>query len=50
MTLIIIQYSPCEGRNDAVEHCHQITQATDTIPKHNVLLTIGDFNAQIGSQ
>ena len=49
ITTIIIHYYPCEGRNDAAEHYYQLTQATATIPKHNVLLTVGDFNAHIGS-
>ena len=49
MTTLIIHYSPCEGRNDAAEHYYQLTQATATIPKHNILLTVGDFNVHIGS-
>ena len=46
-TTIIIHYSPCEGRPNAEEHYEQLLIATSTIPKHNVLLTIGDFNAHI---
>ena len=49
MITIIIKNSPCECRNYAAEHYCQLTQATDTIPKHNVLLIIIDFNSYIGS-
>ena len=49
MTTTIIHYSPCEGKHDAAEHYYQLTQATATIPKQNVLLTVGDFNAHISS-
>ena len=40
-------YSPCEGNPNAEEHYKQLSIANTTIPKHNVLLTIGDFNAHL---
>ena len=46
-TTIIIEYSPCEGSPNAEEHYNQLTIATSSIPKHNVLLKIGNFNAHI---
>ena len=46
-TTIIVQYSPCEGSPNAEEHYKQLSTATTTIPIHNVLLTIGDFNAHL---
>ena len=46
-TTIIVHYSSCEGNPNAEEYYKQLSIATSTIPKHNVLLTIGDLNAHI---
>lgn len=47
---LIVQYSPTEGSEDTEEHYANLTNAINNIPKHNVLLVIGDFNAHIGSK
>ena len=47
-TTIIIHYSPTEGSADAEEHYNQLADVIKTIPKHNVLFVIGDFNAHLG--
>ena len=46
---VIIHYSPCEGSNEAEDHYRSLLDATTSIPRHNVLLTIGDFNAHVGT-
>ena len=48
-TSIIIHYSPCEGASDAEEHYLNLVAATSLIPKHNVILVMGDFNAHLGN-
>ena len=47
-TTIIVHYSPCEGSPDAEEHYNNLNAAAASIPKHNVLLVVGDFNGHIG--
>ena len=47
-TTIIVHYSPCEGSPDAEEHYNNLNSVVSSIPKHNVLLVVGDFNAHIG--
>ena len=49
LTTVIIHYSPYEGSNEAEVHYKNLLDATTTIPRHNVLLTIGDFNAYVGT-
>ena len=48
-TSIIVHYSPCEGASDAEEHYENLTAATASVPKHNTILVLGDFNAHLGS-
>ena len=48
-TSIIVHYSPCEGASDAEEHYEHLTAATASVPKHNTILVLGDFNAHLGS-
>jgi len=47
-TTVIVHYSPTEGSDDAEEHYESLKAVIETIPKHNVLFVIGDFNAHIG--
>ena len=47
-TSIIVSYSPVNGNDDAEEHYSLLSNVTNAIPKHNVILSIGDFNAHIG--
>ena len=46
---IIVHYSPVEGNPDAEQHYQNLLAAIHDIPKHNVLLVIGDFNAHLGT-
>ena len=44
---VITHYSPIEGSQDAEEHYNNLSAAIKEIPKHNLLLVIGDFNAHL---
>ena len=46
---IIVHYSPIEGSEEAEEHYNQLAAAVETVPKHNVLVVMGDFNAHLGT-
>ena len=45
---IIVHYSPVEGSDSAEDHYENLLAAIDEIPKHNVLLVVGDFNTHLG--
>ena len=45
---IIVHYSPVEGSASAEDHYENLLAAIDEIPKHNVLLVVGDINAHLG--
>ena len=45
---IIVHYSPVEGNPDAEAHYENLLGAIQEIPKHNVMLVIGDCNAHLG--
>ena len=49
-TSIIIIYSPTHSSEDDVinKFYDELRRAIETIPQHNVLIIIGDFNARIG--
>ena len=49
-TTIIVHYAPVEGDEDATDHYEQLSDITRAIPKHNVLLVIGDCNAHVGPE
>ena len=46
---VIVAYSPQEGTEEAPKHYEDLSSAIKDIPKHNLLLVMGDFNAHIGS-
>ena len=48
-TTVIVHYSPTEGNDLAEEHYNNLSNAIKTVPKHNVLLIVGDYNAHIGN-
>ena len=48
-TTIIVHYSPVEGSPDAESHYENLSRAINEVPKHNVVLVIGDFNGHIGN-
>ena len=45
---IIVHYSPVEGSNEAEEHYENLSTAISEVPKHNLLLIVGDYNAHLG--
>ena len=45
-TTLIVQHSPTEGSEYVEEHYVNLANAINSVPKHNVLLILGDFNAQ----
>ena len=46
---MIIHYAPCEGAEDSEEHYNNLSNAVQTVPKHNMILVVGDYNAHLGS-
>ena len=47
---IIVHYAPIEGSMDADEHYNNLASAVHDIPKHNLLMVVGDFNAHLGKE
>ena len=47
LTTAINHYSSCEGSDEAEDHYKNLLDANTSIPRYNVLFTIGDFNACI---
>ena len=45
---IIVNYAPIAGNVEAEEHYSNLATAISTIPKHNLLLVIGNCNAHLG--
>ena len=45
---IIVHYSPVGDSDSAEDHYENLLADIDEIPKHNVLLVVGDFNAHLG--
>lgn len=45
---ITVRYSPIEGNVEAEDHYDHLTAAVSEIPKHNMLIVTGDFNAHLG--
>ena len=44
---ITVHYSPIEGNVEAEDHYDHLTAAVREIPKHNMLIVTGDFNAHL---
>ena len=49
-TTVITHYAPVEGSPESEEHFKSLAVAIKSIPKHNLLMVIGDCNAHIGPQ
>ena len=49
-TTVIVHYSPTEGSATAKDHYNNLTNAINSVPKHNLLLVIGDCNAHVGKE
>ena len=47
---IITHYSPVEGSKEAEEHYDNLSAAISEVPKHNLLMIMGDFNAHLGKE
>jgi len=45
----IINYAPAEGSEGIEEHYETLTQTVNGVPKLNLLLVLGDFNAHLGN-
>ena len=45
---VIVNYAPVEGADSAEEHYSDLANAINGIPKHNLLVFIGDFEAYLG--
>ena len=51
-TTVIVNYCPTNVADDEIieGHYDQLRSAIDSIPAHNVLIVVGDFNARIGPE
>ena len=49
-TTVISNYSPTEGSDDSEAHYHKLTDVINSLPKHNVIIECGDFNAHLGEK
>ena len=47
---IIVTYAPIEGSNDSEEHYQMLTNVINSLPKHNFIVILGDFNAHLGKK
>ena len=47
-TTVIVHYAPCEGSDESEEHYYNLATATTTIPKHTIVIVMGDFSAHLG--
>ena len=50
LTTVIVHYSPTKGSETAEDHYNNLANTIKSIPKHNVLLVVGDCNAHIGKE
>ena len=48
-TTPIINYALTEGSEGADEHYEKLTETANPVPKHNLTLVLGDFNAHLMS-
>ena len=47
---VTVHYSPTEGSDTAEEHYNNLVTAISAVPKHNILLVLGDCNAHLGEE
>ena len=45
---VVVNYTPTEGSDDAEEHYEILSETIHEIPKHNVIIECGDYNAHLG--
>ena len=48
-TTIIGNYAPTEGSEGSQEHYETLANTINAVPKHNLTLVLGDFNAHMGT-
>ena len=48
-TTITVSYAPCEGSDESEEHYSNLATAMTAIPKHNIVIVMGDFNGHLGA-
>ena len=46
-TTVIVHYSPVEGDEESEDHYKHLSDAVRQVPKHNMLVVMGDFNAHL---
>ena len=46
-TTIIFHYAPVQGNDKTDQHYNQLSTAVKQVPKHNILIVLGDFNAHL---
>ena len=49
-TTIIVHYAPVEGSEESDEHYDTLCSVTQEVPKHHLLLVLGDYNAHLGKE
>ena len=45
---IIVNYAPVNGNTESEEHYERLSAVISQIPKHNMIIKMGDFNAHLG--
>ena len=46
-TTITVHYLAVAGDDEAEQHYNQLSSAVKQVPKHNILIVLGDFNAHL---
>ena len=49
-TTIVVNYAPVEGSELAGSHYEKLNSVINDIPKHNMIIELGDFNAHLGKE
>ena len=47
-TTVIANYASVEGSEENEDHYHKLTDVVNNLPKHNIVIECGDFNAHLG--
>ena len=49
-TTVIANYAPVEGSDESESHYLKLTEVINGLPKHNIVIECGDFNAHLGEK
>ena len=49
-TTVIVHYAPVEESEESKDHYNKLADVINSIPKHNLLIAMGDYNAHIGKE